>query len=147
VFSPQLICPTGWLREFLSSPFAKNISLYPKQNRMYQSRRPALDPEGRFAVVTNAGCGMRWTCLAQLTNAADTDGEGVWSWSPDAEIKFVDDDRQATVAKKPGHRGELVISRKPLRRECRCFGVPAAFSFACEPRVRLVHPVFPAPSC
>jgi hypothetical protein len=23
-------------------------------------------------------------------------------------------------------------NRKPLRRECRCFGAPAAFSFACE---------------
>ena len=27
--------------------------------------------------------------------------------------------RQATVAKKPGRRGERAISRKPLRRECR----------------------------
>jgi hypothetical protein len=27
---------------------------------------------------------------------------------PDAGIKLVDDDRQATVASKPGHRGELV---------------------------------------
>jgi len=28
--------------------------------------------------------------LVQLTNAADADGEGVWSWSPDAGIKPVD---------------------------------------------------------
>jgi hypothetical protein len=27
--------------------------------------------------------------LVQLTNAADADGEGVWSWSPDAGIKPV----------------------------------------------------------
>jgi hypothetical protein len=83
---PYLICPTGTPREFPSIPSTKNISLYQKINWMYHSRRPALDTEGRFAIVTNVGCGMRWTCGPQLTNAAGTDGEGVWSWSPDAEI-------------------------------------------------------------
>jgi hypothetical protein len=32
--------------------------------------------------------------------------------------------REATVAGSPAHRGERAISRKPLRRECRCFGCP-----------------------
>jgi hypothetical protein len=36
----------------------------------------------------------------------------------------------ATEANKPGTPGRARISRKPLRRECRCFGVPAAF-FLC----------------
>jgi hypothetical protein len=36
---------------------------------------------------------------------------------------------RTTGTKSPAPRGERAISRKPLRRECRCFGVPAAFSF------------------
>jgi hypothetical protein len=43
---------------------------------------------------------------------------------------------RATEANKPGTPRRARISRKPLRRECRCFGVPVAFCFACEPRVR-----------
>jgi hypothetical protein len=103
---------------------------------MYEPPRPALDTEGALRGRHERSVRDAMDVPAALTNAAGMDGEGVWSRSPDAEIKFVDADRQATVAKKPGHRGERAISRKPLRREGRCFGVPAAFSFACEPRVR-----------
>src|SRR5438270_10807936 len=45
---------------------------------------------------------------------------------------------QATVARKPGHRGELGISRKPLRRQGRIVSAnlwrrrSCAFLFACE---------------
>jgi hypothetical protein len=39
--------------------------------------------------------------LAQLTNAARACGESVWSWSPDAGIKFAEEPRRATVANKP----------------------------------------------
>jgi hypothetical protein len=53
------------------------------------------------------------------TNA---DGEAVWSRFPDAGIKPADGDWRATVAKKPGHRGERGISLQPLRRGCRLFG-------------------------
>jgi hypothetical protein len=36
--------------------------------------------EGRFAIVTNVGRGMRWTLVARKTNAIDqADGEVVWS--------------------------------------------------------------------
>ena len=35
--------------------------------------------EGRFAIVTDVGHGMRWTLMARLTNRADADGEVVWS--------------------------------------------------------------------
>jgi hypothetical protein len=54
-----------------------------------------------------------------LTNDTDADGKAVWSWRPDAGVKWRGAIRAATVANKPGHRGELGISRKPLRRECR----------------------------
>jgi hypothetical protein len=42
------------------------------------SPRPALFKEGRFAIVTNVGCGMRWTLWRRKTGAAQADGEVVW---------------------------------------------------------------------
>jgi len=38
-----------------------------------------LPQEGRFAIVTDVGSGMRWTLMARETNALDADGKGVWS--------------------------------------------------------------------
>jgi hypothetical protein len=35
--------------------------------------------EGRFAIVTDVGCGMRWTRQRATTNAREADGEVVWS--------------------------------------------------------------------
>jgi hypothetical protein len=35
--------------------------------------------EGRFAIVTDVGGGMRWTRMVLLTRALDADGEVVWS--------------------------------------------------------------------
>jgi hypothetical protein len=56
---------------------------------------------------------------ASKTNEAKADGEVVWSWRPDAGVKFAGDDLQATVAKEPGHRGEHEAKQtlKPLRKE------------------------------
>jgi hypothetical protein len=53
------------------------------------------------------------------TMRVHADGEGVWSWSPDAGIKSVEMiDRRRRLA-SPVLRGERAISRKPSRRECR----------------------------
>jgi hypothetical protein len=35
--------------------------------------------EGRFAIVTDVGCGMRWTPIVPLTNGTKADGKVVWS--------------------------------------------------------------------
>jgi hypothetical protein len=43
---------------------AKNISLLAWPETLAYLPRPALH-EGRFAIVTDVGCGMRWTLLAQ----------------------------------------------------------------------------------
>jgi hypothetical protein len=32
---------------------------------------------------------MRWTLMVLLTRASDADGEAVWSWHPDAGVKFL----------------------------------------------------------
>ncbi len=48
--------------------------------------------EGRLAIVTDVGSGMRWTHIAERnsfarTNGVCADGEVVWSWRPDAGAK------------------------------------------------------------
>jgi len=55
---------------------------------------------------------MRWTRGGVLTSGAGADGQVVWSRYPDADIKPVEVMiLQATVARKPGHRGEPEVSR------------------------------------
>ena len=60
----EVICPTGKSSGIVSSPFRKNISL----RRLLETPLviPAVPPriEGRIAIVTNVGCGMRWTRVA-----------------------------------------------------------------------------------
>ena len=59
-------------------PFLKNISLFalPKSTAYLRSSRPA---EGRFAIVTNVGQGMRWTRQRAGRAMQPADGEVVWS--------------------------------------------------------------------
>ena len=94
---------------------------------------------------------MRWTPRCATTKRTGADGKIVWSWPPDAEVKFVDDDRRATVAIKPGHRGERVISRRAIAQGMPwCCGVPVVSTLVCFAYTRgcgcFGHPAFPAPS-
>ena len=75
----QLICPTGCFANCLSSPFAKNISLSPSGKSSLQARPVPPHTEGRFAIVTDVGRGMRWTRQRRKTSGAHADGEVVWS--------------------------------------------------------------------
>jgi len=113
-----LICPTGWFSEFASSPSLKNISSLPKRKSRVWVWRLA-PPRGAYRDRHGTWRGMRWTRSCATAKRNDADGKSVWSRSPDAGIKLAEDSRQATVATKPGHRGERAISRKPSRRECR----------------------------
>src|ERR1700694_5413686 len=64
-------------------------------------------------------------------------------------LSFVEMIRKATVARKPGHRGEHEVSRKPLRGESRNDPVePVVHScaFCAHDRGCNRHPAFPAPS-
>jgi hypothetical protein len=81
--SPKpVICPTGksigLALDRLSSPSRKNILIFRNRKSVYIHGYPASQ-EGRFAVVTDVGCGMRWTLSAPLTNGAIADGEVVWT--------------------------------------------------------------------
>jgi hypothetical protein len=76
----------------MSSSIGKNILLSFSEIRDYSL--PIPPPlEGRIAIVTDVGSGMRWTWGGSARDErADegilADGEGVWSWSPDAGIKL-----------------------------------------------------------
>jgi hypothetical protein len=65
------------------------------------------------AVVTTREAEMRWTRMARQTNVACADGEVVWSWPPDAEVKLAMMLRitLTTGARKPGPRGEYEGNR------------------------------------
>ena len=107
----------------------------------------------RFAVVTKrgAGCGGRVGINRRVMRAAD--GEGVWSWSPDAGIKSRVTSPWRRGLSSPVPRGERAVSRNPLRGECRLFRLPcgclraqcASFS-ARKASGCGQHPAFPAPS-
>jgi hypothetical protein len=45
---------------------------------------------------------------ALLTNGAEADGEGVWSWHRGAGVKSCEKTRKATVAKEP-FTGEITL--------------------------------------
>src|SRR6202012_538206 len=54
----------------LSSPPAKNFPLCPSAKSSLQARAIPPRSEGRFAIVTNVGCGMRWTRQRRQTSDA-----------------------------------------------------------------------------
>jgi hypothetical protein len=95
--------------------YTKILFLRRWANQWFLFARPAADQEGRFAVVTNVGCGMRWTRAARVTKAPIADGEVVASQYPDAGIKSAimlahcasDGDNQARSPGRP--------RRKPLK--------------------------------
>jgi hypothetical protein len=79
---------------------------------------PSTPPEGRIAIVTDAGLDAM-DAEALLTNGADADGKDVWSRRLGAGVKSVEVSA-GDGGKKADHRGDHVISRKPLRGESRC---------------------------
>jgi hypothetical protein len=73
--------------------FTTKIPLAPSGKSSSHFRASCLDEEGRYAIVTSVGCGMRWTrslaaCSLHADERVNADGEVVWSWSPGAETKF-----------------------------------------------------------
>jgi hypothetical protein len=119
-----------------------------------QALQGPASPEGRFAIVTNVGRGMRWTLWRGETNAHEADGEVVWSSHPDADVKLAEVFPLAMVARKPGSPRRA--RRKPLKPFAQGvpdrFGGPVVdllvcfFCFAREAAGATVHPAFPAPS-
>jgi hypothetical protein len=57
-FNP--ICPTGKSVKYCPAPFAKIIRFSLTPNQIYIPAHP-VPHEGRIAIVTDVGRGMRWT--------------------------------------------------------------------------------------
>ena len=80
--------------------------------------------EGRFAIVTDVGSGMRWTRQRQAqffarTNDAAADGEVVWSWRSDAGAKVAESSANDGGNQAWSPRRARRKPLKPLRREGR----------------------------
>jgi hypothetical protein len=67
------------MRELPVVPICRTLArLSDSPETLHGSRVPPRE-EGRIAIVTNVGCGMRWTRLARETSAPVADGEAAWS--------------------------------------------------------------------
>ena len=140
----------------LSSPSRKNILIFRIHKSVYISRHPASQ-EGRFAVVTDVGCGMRWTRQrrsantlrgrAALMRTAKSCGPDAPTLASSLRIQFAGDGGKQ--ARSPGRARRNPL--KPLRGECRVIPVnlrllPLCF-FCCTGGCGCIgHPAFPAPS-
>src|ERR1700742_5265304 len=69
VRSWTLFCPTGKSLRSCRVAQLKIFRFTFHPNHLHTYRRPAPTREGRFAIVTNVGRGMRWTRAALLTRA------------------------------------------------------------------------------
>jgi hypothetical protein len=112
---------TGKSAKTCPAPFAKIFWFSEEANHLYIPRCPApLGGATRDRHGRGAGCGGRGGAFDEQRRMRTAKTCG-----PDTPT-LVSSSRQgarATVARKPGHRGERVISRKPLRGECRVIPV------------------------
>ena len=74
----------------------KNILVFADPKSPLNNRHP-VPVEGTYrAIVTDVGYGMRWTQAALAARkrgsmmAQQANGQAVWSWHPDAGVKFVE---------------------------------------------------------
>jgi hypothetical protein len=116
----------------VSSPAAKNISLF----RLVETIEPLpsrAHQEGRCASsrTWSAGCDGRFECARRAPFRSGRRSRVVliprrWDQVGGKQI------RQATVATKPGHRGEYEGNRKTIARGMpECLGVPVVTTLVC----------------
>jgi len=139
------------LSESRQAPPAKIISFRFSENYgcLHSSR---LGKRGVSADRHQTRSGMRWTRCAQRRSARRGRRNRAVP-IPRRWDQALRDEREATVARKPGAPRRPRISRNPLRRErrlsrlpCRCLRAQKCISFARKTRGCGQHPVFPAPS-
>jgi hypothetical protein len=121
-----VICPTGKFSKTLSSPSAKNFWLVPSGKSTSQVRPSRAPQEGRIAIVTNVGCGMRWTPWLRTTNAVLGGRRSRVVLTPRRWCQVSDDcfgNRAGDGGNKARFTGESTKETvQPSRRECRFAG-------------------------
>jgi len=117
--------------------------------------RPVPHPqEGRFAIVTDVGRGMRWTFWCSVTSCTKRTAKPCGPDAPTLASSSWEASwfSGAMVATKPGRQGEHGVSRKTIAQgmsdRLRCPVCSCAFFCAVCTRDRgcSAHPAFPAPS-
>src|SRR5579863_9846858 len=102
----------------MSSRFFENISLRAKVETPLLIRPvPRLSRRGVWPIVTDVGRGMRWTRLAQQTNAPRRGRRSRVVLAPRRWREVGDNAyalRSTTVTKKPDRRRERGVSRKAI---------------------------------
>ena len=73
ILQTWVICPTNPV------PLAKIFRFSRRANHLYKLARLPPDQEGRFAIVTDVGRGMRWPRVCVIDETQVSDGEVVWS--------------------------------------------------------------------
>jgi hypothetical protein len=115
----QRIYPTGKSAKTCQAPFAKIFLFFRMANQVYKPDIPCPQ-EGRFAIVTNVGQGMRWTQQPQARKRRrmrfEADGKIVWSWRPDAGVKSAGFSCRRRWQKSPVTGESTKISRKTIAR-------------------------------
>ena len=111
----------------LSSPQNENISLFQKC-KSGVGKAVSCPQEGRIAIVTDVGCGMRWTRRCARRAHIVADGQVAWSRSPDAGINPWASSRArgGRWLSSPAHQGEREAAVNTIARGMpACFGQPA----------------------
>jgi hypothetical protein len=115
-----VICPTGKKASRAKTCPAVSAKIFRfaiAPNHIYSFRRPG-PPEGRIAIVTDVGHGMRWTHIAGrnvcATSGGCADGEVVWSWRSDAGAKLA-----KTLMRLAGDGGNQAWSPGRSRISCK----------------------------
>src|SRR5690242_12971866 len=120
----------------MSSPRRKNISL-PFFGKACLTVSVPPSPEGRFAIVTSVGGGMRWPCR-RARRARRCGRRNRVVPIPRRWDQVSRDEREATVARKPAAPRRARISRNTIAQGVPV--VPAALWFlACAKCTRSLH--------
>jgi hypothetical protein len=83
----RVLCPTGKSVKPCPAQVAKIYRFTSHPNQFYRSA-VSRSHRGAYHDRHERWRGMRWTLRGRTTNDTDADGKAVWSWRPDAGVKF-----------------------------------------------------------
>jgi hypothetical protein len=109
----RLICPTSDFQKSCQSLNRKIFRFSRRANQVYVRTRPAFAERG----ASRSSRTLRRDAMdvfARKTSGANADGEGVWSWPPDAGVKSCDMSERRRGLSSPAPRGERAISRNTI---------------------------------